>query len=142
MILHRGRAAANDGVERLRDLMKLPSLEEIFRELVLEEDTEKVAKDIVEVMKRLNLKGAVPTLVRIRKLFRDDETHFVQLAEHFFRRFFENEFVSQGSEARLTVIHALALLAVPPIFYTIYLILTYDGIWWNVSAAIPHHFSD
>jgi ABC-2 type transport system ATP-binding protein len=51
MILHRGRAAANDGVERLRDLMKLPSLEEIFRELVLEEDTEKVAKDIVEVMK-------------------------------------------------------------------------------------------
>jgi len=51
MILHRGRAAANDGVERLRDLMKLPSLEEVFRELVLEEDTEKVAKDIVEVMK-------------------------------------------------------------------------------------------
>ena len=51
MILHRGRAAANDGVERLRDLMKLPSLEEIFRELVLEEDTERVAKDILEVMK-------------------------------------------------------------------------------------------
>ena len=51
MILHRGRAVANDGVERLRDLMKLPSLEEIFRELVLEEDTEKVAKDIIEVMK-------------------------------------------------------------------------------------------
>lgn len=51
MILHRGRAAANDGVEHLRELMKLPSLEEIFRELVLEEDTESVAKDIVEVMK-------------------------------------------------------------------------------------------
>jgi ABC-2 type transport system ATP-binding protein len=51
MILHRGRAAANDGVERLRDLMKLPSLEEIFRELVLEEDTERVARDIIEVMK-------------------------------------------------------------------------------------------
>jgi ABC-2 type transport system ATP-binding protein len=50
MILHRGRAAANDRVERLRDLMKLPSLEEIFRELVLEEDTERVAKDIIEVM--------------------------------------------------------------------------------------------
>jgi ABC-2 type transport system ATP-binding protein len=51
MILHRGRAVANDGVERLRDLMKLPSLEEIFRELVIETDTEKIAKDIVEVMK-------------------------------------------------------------------------------------------
>jgi ABC-2 type transport system ATP-binding protein len=51
MILHRGRVVANDHVERLRDLMKLPSLEEIFRELVVEEDTERVAKDIVQVMK-------------------------------------------------------------------------------------------
>ena len=51
MILHRGRVVANDRVERLRDLMKLPSLEEIFRELVVEEDTESVAKNIVEVMK-------------------------------------------------------------------------------------------
>ena len=51
MILHRGRVAANDRVEHLRDLMKLPSLEEIFRELVVEEDTERVARDIVEVMK-------------------------------------------------------------------------------------------
>jgi len=51
MILHRGRVVANDRVERLRDLMKLPSLEEIFRELVVEEDTEKVARDIVDVMK-------------------------------------------------------------------------------------------
>jgi ABC-2 type transport system ATP-binding protein len=51
MILHRGRVVANDKVERLRDLMKLPSLEEIFRELVVEEDTENVAKNIVEVMK-------------------------------------------------------------------------------------------
>jgi len=52
MILHRGRVVANDRVERLRDLMKLPSLEEIFRELVVEEDTGSVAKDIVQVMKR------------------------------------------------------------------------------------------
>lgn len=51
MILHRGRGVANDLVERLRDLMKLPSLEQIFRELVVEEDTEKLAKNIVEVMK-------------------------------------------------------------------------------------------
>ena len=51
MILHRGRAVANDRVEHLRDLMKLPSLEEIFRELAMEEDTAKVAQDIIEVMK-------------------------------------------------------------------------------------------
>lgn len=51
VILHRGRVVANDRVEHLRDLMKLPSLEEIFRELVVTEDTEKVAKDIVRVIK-------------------------------------------------------------------------------------------
>ncbi len=51
VILHRGRTMANDRVERLRDLMKLPSLEEIFRQLVLQEDTERVANQIVEVMK-------------------------------------------------------------------------------------------
>lgn len=51
VILHKGRVAAHDSVERLRDLMKLPSLEEIFSQLVLEQDTEKVAHDIVEVMK-------------------------------------------------------------------------------------------
>jgi hypothetical protein len=79
----------------------------------------------------------VPYLVRIRKLFRDDETHFVQLAEHFFRRFFENEFISQGSEARLTVVNALALLALPPIFYTLFQVDTYANIWWNFPWQYP-----
>lgn len=51
VILHRGRMLANDRVDRLRHLMKLPSLEEIFRQLVLHEDTERVAGQIVEVMK-------------------------------------------------------------------------------------------
>jgi ABC-2 type transport system ATP-binding protein len=51
MILHRGRVVANDRVERLRHLMKLPSLEQIFRQLVVEEDTEAVAKAVVQVMK-------------------------------------------------------------------------------------------
>ena len=31
--------------------MNLPSLEEIFRELVIEEDTERVAREVVAVMK-------------------------------------------------------------------------------------------
>jgi ABC-2 type transport system ATP-binding protein len=51
VILHKGHVVAHDSVERLRDLMKLPSLEEIFSQLVLEQDTEKVAHDIVDVMK-------------------------------------------------------------------------------------------
>jgi ABC-2 type transport system ATP-binding protein len=45
-----GVLVANDSVEHLRDLMELPSLEDIFSELVLQEDTEKIAEDIVEVM--------------------------------------------------------------------------------------------
>ena len=51
MILRKGRIAANDTVESLRKLMKLPSLEDIFSELVLEQDTETTANSIVEVMK-------------------------------------------------------------------------------------------
>lgn len=51
VILHKGRVVAHDSVARLRDLMRLPSLEEIFSQLVLEQDTEKVARDIVGVMK-------------------------------------------------------------------------------------------
>jgi len=41
---------ANDSVERLRNLMQLPSLEEIFAQLVAQEDAEEIARNIVEVM--------------------------------------------------------------------------------------------
>ena len=51
IILDRGRVVANDRVERLRDLMRLPSLEEVFKQLVLQEDTERIAGDIVETIK-------------------------------------------------------------------------------------------
>ena len=51
MILRKGRIAANDTVESLRKLMQLPSLEDIFSELVLEQNTEVTANSIVEVMK-------------------------------------------------------------------------------------------
>ena len=50
-ILRKGRMVANDSVERLRDLMALPSLEDIFAQLVLQEDTEKTARELVSVMK-------------------------------------------------------------------------------------------
>lgn len=51
LILHQGSIVADDSVERLRDLMSSPSLEDVFAQLVLQEDTERIAEDIVEVMK-------------------------------------------------------------------------------------------
>ena len=51
MILRKGHVVANDSVEGLRNLMKLPSLEDIFSELVLEQDIETTANAIVDVMK-------------------------------------------------------------------------------------------
>ena len=51
IILHKGRVVANENVSRLRDLMHSPSLEDVFSQLVLEEDTEQVAKEIVATMK-------------------------------------------------------------------------------------------
>jgi ABC-2 type transport system ATP-binding protein len=51
MILRKGRVVANDSVENLRNLMKLKSLEDIFSELVLEQDIETTANAIVDVMK-------------------------------------------------------------------------------------------
>ena len=79
----------------------------------------------------------MPGWFRLRTLFHDDETHFLELAKHFFHEFFENEFISRRSEARLTVIHVLALLALPPIFYTFYLIPTYDDIGWHFPWQYP-----
>jgi ABC-2 type transport system ATP-binding protein len=51
LILHDGRVVAHDSVARLRELMQLPSLEQVFRTLVIETDIDRVALDIVGVMK-------------------------------------------------------------------------------------------
>lgn len=51
MILRKGHVVANDTVDGLRTLMHLPSLEDIFSELVLEQDIETTANSIVDVMK-------------------------------------------------------------------------------------------
>jgi ABC-2 type transport system ATP-binding protein len=50
-IIHEGRIVANDSVESLRSLMHLPSLVDIFRKLVAREDTEAVARTIVDIMR-------------------------------------------------------------------------------------------
>ena len=51
LILHEGRVVAHDSVARLRELMQLPSLEQVFRTLVIETDIDRVAQDLVGVMK-------------------------------------------------------------------------------------------
>ncbi len=50
IMLYQGRIVANDEVGRLRDLMHLPSLEQIFRQLANQEDVGTSARDIVSVM--------------------------------------------------------------------------------------------
>ena len=47
VIIYRGKIMAADSVDRLRDLMNAPSLEEIFSQLVEQRDLEKAARDIV-----------------------------------------------------------------------------------------------
>jgi ABC-2 type transport system ATP-binding protein len=51
VILHQGRVVADDSVVHLRELMKLPSLVEIFSQLTAQTDTDAMARDIVAVMK-------------------------------------------------------------------------------------------
>jgi ABC-2 type transport system ATP-binding protein len=51
LILHDGRVVAHDSAARLRELMKLSSLEEVFKTLVIERDIDRVAADLVSVMK-------------------------------------------------------------------------------------------
>ena len=47
-----GRIMAADSVEHLRDLTKIPSLEEIFSQLVEHRDLEGVARDIACAIQR------------------------------------------------------------------------------------------
>lgn len=51
IMLYRGKVVANDEVGRLRDLMHLPSLEEIFRQLAKEEDVGATARQIAAVIR-------------------------------------------------------------------------------------------
>jgi ABC-2 type transport system ATP-binding protein len=51
LILHEGRVVAHDSVSRLRELMMLSSLEEVFKNLVIATDLDSVAGDLMAVMK-------------------------------------------------------------------------------------------
>ena len=50
VILHKGRVVANDSIEQLRALMSLPTLEGIFTELAIEQDTEGISREIIELI--------------------------------------------------------------------------------------------
>jgi ABC-2 type transport system ATP-binding protein len=51
VIIYRGKIVAADSVARLRNLMEVPSLEEIFSQLVEQRDLESVARDIVAAIR-------------------------------------------------------------------------------------------
>ena len=51
VILHRGRVVAHDSVARLRELRSSSSLEEVFAQLVIEEDAGAVATQMIAVMR-------------------------------------------------------------------------------------------
>lgn len=50
IIIDKGTIVADDSVQRLSRLMELPSLESIFKELVKQQDTVKMADDIIGVI--------------------------------------------------------------------------------------------
>jgi len=52
VILHKGRAVANDSIDRLRDLMALPTLEDIFAQRVTECDPDSTARQIAETIRQ------------------------------------------------------------------------------------------
>jgi ABC-2 type transport system ATP-binding protein len=50
VILHRGRIVANDSIEKLRTLMSLASLEDIFSQLAVEQDTAAISRQIADLI--------------------------------------------------------------------------------------------
>ena len=50
IVLHRGRVVADDSVASLEQLMTRHSLEEVFAQLVLRDDPEQTARDVVDVV--------------------------------------------------------------------------------------------
>ena len=50
VILHRGKLVADDSIERLRALMALPRLEDIFAELAVEQDSTAISREIADLI--------------------------------------------------------------------------------------------
>jgi ABC-2 type transport system ATP-binding protein len=52
VILHDGRIVAHDSSRRLRDLMSLPSLEDVFRRLAVHSDVDAMAARVLDIIAR------------------------------------------------------------------------------------------
>jgi ABC-2 type transport system ATP-binding protein len=50
VILHRAKVVADDSIAHLRRLMSLPTLEEIFSQLAVEQDTAAISREIVDLL--------------------------------------------------------------------------------------------
>ena len=50
VILHKGHVVSNDSIQQLRTLMSLPTLEGIFSQLAVEQDTEAVTREMVKLI--------------------------------------------------------------------------------------------
>jgi ABC-2 type transport system ATP-binding protein len=50
VILNRGKIVANDSIERLRTLMSVPTLEGIFSQLAVEQDTVAISREIADLI--------------------------------------------------------------------------------------------
>src|SRR5690242_15683470 len=51
VILHRGKVVADDSIERLRTLMALPTLEDIFAQLAVEQDPAAISREIADLIR-------------------------------------------------------------------------------------------
>jgi ABC-2 type transport system ATP-binding protein len=50
VILHRGKLVADDSIAALRTMTELPTLEEIFSQLAVEQDTASIARNFADLM--------------------------------------------------------------------------------------------
>lgn len=50
IILHRGKVVADDSIAHLRTMMELPTLEEIFSQLAVEQDTASIARQFADLI--------------------------------------------------------------------------------------------
>ena len=50
VILHRAKVVADDSIEHLRTLMSLPTLERIFSQLAVEQDTGAISREIADLI--------------------------------------------------------------------------------------------
>src|SRR5208282_3088074 len=72
--------------------------------------------------------SAISSLRSLRERFKQNPPTTFVLTAHLFRRFFDNEFVSESGESHLGFIQILVLLGLPGVFYTLYSYNPYEFI--------------